>query len=166
MSPRFFIERPVFATVMAIVLVIAGLVAGRSLPVAQYPEIAPPTVQVIATYPGASAETLARTVAAPLEEQLSGVERLLYYSSSSSSNGQTTITITFEVGTDIDKATANVNNRVQLATPRLPDEVRRNGIVVAKQSNNFLLVFAVHSPDNSRDTLGRQARRPRRPASS
>jgi multidrug efflux pump len=153
MSPRFFIERPVFATVMAIVLVIAGLVAGRSLPVAQYPEIAPPTVQVIATYPGASAETLARTVAAPLEEQLSGVERLLYYSSSSSSNGQTTITITFEVGTDIDKATANVNNRVQLATPRLPDEVRRNGIVVAKQSNNFLLVFAVHSPDNSRDTL-------------
>jgi multidrug efflux pump len=153
MSPRFFIERPVFATVMAIVLVIAGLVAGRSLPVAQYPEIAPPTVQVIATYPGASAETLARTVAAPLEEQLSGVERLLYYGSSSSSNGQTTITITFEVGTDIDKATANVNNRVQLATPRLPDEVRRNGIVVAKQSNNFLLVFAVHSPDNSRDTL-------------
>jgi multidrug efflux pump len=150
---RFFIERPVFATVLAIILVLAGLVSARSLPVAQYPEIAPPTVTITATYPGASAETLARTVAAPIEEQLSGVENLLYFNSSSASNGQTTITATFEVGTDVDKATFNVNNRVQLATPRLPDEVRRNGVQVAKRSSNFLLVVAVNSPDLSRDTL-------------
>ncbi len=150
---RFFIERPVFATVLALVLVIAGLVASRVLPVAQYPEIAPPTVTITATYPGASAETLALTVAAPIEEQLSGIENLLYFNSSSSSNGQTTITATFDVGTDIDKATFNVNNRVQLATPRLPDEVRRNGVQVAKRSENFLLVVGLNSPDNSRDTL-------------
>ena len=153
MFSRFFIERPVFATVLAIVIVLAGLVSAVSLPIAQYPEIAPPTVTITATYPGASAETLARTVAAPIEEQLSGVENLLYFNSSSSSNGQTTITATFEVGTDIDKATFNVNNRVQLATPRLPDEVRRNGVQVAKRSNNFLLVVALNSPDESRDTL-------------
>lgn len=153
MFSRFFIERPVFATVMAIVLVLGGLVAARALPVAQYPDIAPPTVQIIASYPGASAETLARTVAAPIEEQLSGVEGLLYFNSSSASNGQMTITATFEVGTDIDKATFNINNRVQRATPRLPDEVRRNGVQVAKQSNNFLLVIAINSPDLSRDTL-------------
>ncbi len=150
---RFFIERPVFATVLALVLVIAGLVASRVLPVAQYPEIAPPTVTITATYPGASAETLALTVAAPIEEQLSGIENLLYFNSSSSSNGQTTITATFDVGTDIDKATFNVNNRVQLATPRLPDEVRRNGVQVAKRSENFLMVVGLNSPDNSRDTL-------------
>ncbi len=153
MFSRFFIERPVFATVLAIVIALAGLVSARVLPVAQYPEIAPPTVQIIANYPGASAETLARTVAAPIEEQLSGVEGLLYFNSSSASNGQMTITATFEVGTDVDKATFNVNNRVQRATPRLPDEVRRNGVQVAKQSNNFLLVIAVNSPDLSRDTL-------------
>ncbi|MFZ2651712.1 MAG: multidrug efflux RND transporter permease subunit [Burkholderiaceae bacterium] len=150
---RFFIERPVFASVMALVLVIAGLMAARALPIAQYPEIAPPTVTITANYPGASAETLALTVAAPIEEQLSGVENLLYFNSSSASNGQAIITATFEVGTDIDKATFNVNNRVQLATPRLPDEVRRSGIQVVKRSNNFLLVIAVNSPDQSRDTL-------------
>ncbi len=150
---RFFIERPVFATVMAIILVLAGLVSVRFLPVAQYPEIAPPTVTISASYPGASAETLARTVAAPIEEQLSGVENLLYFNSSSASNGQTTITATFDVGTDVDKATFNINNRVQLATPRLPDEVRRNGVQVAKRSSNFLLVIAVNSPGGERDTL-------------
>ena len=150
---RFFIERPVFATVLAIILVLAGMVSASILPISQYPEIAPPTVTITANYPGASAETLARTVAAPIEEQLSGIEKLLYFNSSSASNGQTTITATFDVGTDIDKATFNVNNRVQLATPRLPDEVRRNGVQVAKRSSNFLLVVAVNSPDKSRDTL-------------
>ena len=150
---RFFIERPVFASVLALVLVIAGLMAARTLPIAQYPEIAPPTVTITANYPGASAETLALTVNAPIEEQLSGVENLLYFNSSAASNGQAIITATFEVGTDIDKATFNVNNRVQLATPRLPDEVRRSGIQVVKRSNNFLLVIAVNSPDLSRDTL-------------
>ncbi|MCL4696971.1 MAG: multidrug efflux RND transporter permease subunit [Burkholderiaceae bacterium] len=153
MSSRFFIERPVFAAVMSIVIVLAGLVALRILPIAQYPEIAPPVVTITATYPGASAETLATTVAAPIEEQLSGVENLLYFQSSSSSNGQTTITATFEVGTDIDKATFNVNNRVQLATPRLPDEVRRNGVVVAKRSMSFLLVVALTSPKGTFDQL-------------
>lgn len=137
---------------LSIVIVLAGLVALRILPIAQYPEIVPPTV-TITTYPGASAETLARTVAAPIEEQLSGIENLLYFNSTSSSNGTVTITATFEVGTDIDKATFNVNNRVQLATPRLPDEVRRNGVVVAKRSENFLLVIALNSPKRTYDGL-------------
>ena len=128
MNSRFFIERPVFAAVLSIVIVLAGLVALKILPVAQYPEIAPPTVTITATYPGASAETLAKTVAGPIEEQLSGIENLLYFSSNSSSNGQSVITATFEVGTDVDKPTFNINNRVQLATPRLPDDVRRNGV--------------------------------------
>lgn len=150
---EFFIERPIFATVMAIIIVLAGLVAAKILPVAQYPEIAPPTVTITATYPGASAETLSKTVAAPIEEQLSGVENLLYFNSSSSSNGVTTITATFEVGTDIDKATFNVNNRVQLATPRLPDDVRRNGVTVAKRSDNILLVVALNSPHSTYDAL-------------
>lgn len=150
---RFFIERPVFATVLSVIIVLAGLVSALILPVAQYPEIAPPTVTITATYPGASAETLARTVAAPIEEQLSGIEGMLYFNSSSSSNGTVTITATFEVGTDTDEATFNVNNRVQLATPRLPDEVRRNGVIVAKRSNNFLLVIALNSPKGSKDTL-------------
>jgi hydrophobe/amphiphile efflux-1 (HAE1) family protein len=153
MLSRFFIDRPVFAAVLSIILVLAGLVSLRILPIAQYPEIAPPTVTITATYPGASAETLAKTVAAPIEEQLSGVENLLYFSSSSSSNGQTVITATFEVGTDVDKATFNLNNRVQLASPRLPDEVRRNGVVVAKRSNNFLLVVALNSPKSTYDSL-------------
>ena len=153
MNSRFFIERPVFAAVLSIIIVLAGLVALKILPIAQYPEIAPPTVSITATYPGASAETLATTVAAPIEEQLSGVENLLYYSSNSSSNGQAVITATFEVGTDVDQAVVNVNNRVQLATPRLPDEVRRNGVVVAKRSNNFLVVVALNSPNSTYDSL-------------
>src|SRR3982750_2526811 len=101
---RFFISRPIFAAVISIVIAIAGLVASGVLPVAQYPEIAPPTVTITATYPGASAETLSRTVAAPIEEQLSGVENLMYFSSSSASNGAVTITATFEVGSNVDKA--------------------------------------------------------------
>ncbi|MEJ2650390.1 MAG: multidrug efflux RND transporter permease subunit [Gammaproteobacteria bacterium] len=150
---KFFIERPIFATVLAIIIVISGLVAANILPIAQYPEIAPPTVTIRASYPGASAETLAKTVAAPIEEQLSGVENLLYFNSTSSSNGSINITATFEVGTDIDKATFDVNNRVQLATPRLPDEVRRYGVTVAKRSQNILLVAALNSPDKSRKML-------------
>ncbi|MEP7208442.1 MAG: multidrug efflux RND transporter permease subunit [Casimicrobiaceae bacterium] len=150
---KFFIERPIFATVLAIIIVLAGLAAAKILPIAQYPQIAPPTVTITAVYPGASAETLAKTVAAPIEEQLSGVENLLYFNSSSASNGVTNITATFEVGTDIDKATFNVNNRVQLATPRLPDEVRRNGITVAKRSQNILLVVALNSPNSTYDAL-------------
>src|SRR6267378_4211751 len=150
---RFFIHRPVFAGVIAIIIVLAGLVAAKLLAVAQYPEIAPPTVLITTTYPGASAETLAKTVAAPIEEQLSGIERLSYFSSSSSSNGSLSITVTFEPGTNVDQSVFNVNNRVQIALPRLPDEVRRNGVIVQKRSFDILLVVALISPDNQRDTL-------------
>src|SRR5436190_5588290 len=150
---RFFIHRPVFAGVIAIVIVLAGLVAAKLLAVAQYPEIAPPTVLITTTYPGASAETLAKTVAAPIEEQLSGVERLSYFNSSSSSTGTLSITVTFEPGTNVDQAVFNVNNRVQIALPRLPDDVRRNGVIVQKRSFDILNVVALVSPDQSRDTL-------------
>src|SRR3569832_1789569 len=150
---RFFIERPIFATVLAIILVIAGLVSASILPIAQYPVFLLPTVTITASYPGASAETLAKTVAAPIEEQLSGVADLLYFNSTAASNGTITITATFEGGSDIDKATFIVNNRVQLATPRLPDEVRRNGVIVAKRSTNILLVVALNSPKSTYDML-------------
>jgi multidrug efflux pump len=150
---RFFIHRPVFAGVIAIVIVLAGLLAAKLLAVAQYPEIAPPTVLVTTSYPGASAETLSRTVAAPIEEQLSGVERLTYFSSTSSSNGNLQVTVTFEPGTNVDQAIFEVNNRVQRALPRLPDEVRRNGVIVQKRSFDILLVVSLVSPGNLRDTL-------------
>lgn len=150
---KFFIERPIFATVLAIILMLAGLVAASILPIAQYPEIAPPTVTITAVYPGASAETLSKTVAAPIEQQLSGVENLLYFNSTAASNGTLSITATFEVGTDVDKATFNINNRVQLATPRLPEEVRRTGVTVAKRSQNILLVVALNSPKSTYDML-------------
>jgi HAE1 family hydrophobic/amphiphilic exporter-1/multidrug efflux pump len=149
----FFISRPIFAGVISIIITVAGLVASQVLPIAQYPEIAPPTVTITATYPGASAETLSKTVAAPIEEQLSGVEGLLYFSSASASNGVLTITATFEVGTDINNATIQVNNRVQIALPRLPDDVRRTGVVVQKRSTDILLAVAVSSTDPRYDTL-------------
>ena len=150
---RFFIFRPVFAGVLAILIVIAGLVAVKVLPVAQYPEIAPPTVTITTTYPGASADTIARTVAAPIEEQLSGVEKLSYFNSSASSTGAVSITATFEPGTNVDNAVFNVNNRVQLAVPRLPDEVRRNGVIVQKRSTDILLVVSLISPKSRFTTL-------------
>jgi multidrug efflux pump len=153
MFSRFFIHRPVFAGVMAIIIVLAGLVASQILPIAQFPEIAPPTVIITTTYPGASAETVARTVAAPIEEQLSGVENLSYFGSSSSSNGSLSITGTFEPGTNVDQAIFNVNNRVQRALPRLPDEVRRNGVIVQKRSFDILVVVTLNSPGEKRDTL-------------
>jgi hydrophobe/amphiphile efflux-1 (HAE1) family protein len=150
---RFFIYRPVFAGVLAIIIVIGGLVAAKILPVAQYPEIAPPTVAITTTYPGASAETIARTVAAPIEEQLSGVEKLSFFNSTSSSTGAVTITVTFEPGTNVDNAVFNVNNRVQLATPRLPDEVRRQGVIVQKRSTDILMVVSLISPKSRYNTL-------------
>src|SRR3954462_7203992 len=149
---RFFIERPIFASVLSIIILLAGLVSAFGLPVSQYPEIAPPTVTISSSYPGASAETLSKTVAAPIEEQLSGIENLIYFASSAAADGTIGITVTFEVGTDIDKAVLQTNNRVQLALPRLPDEVRRNGVVVQKRSNDILLVVALQSPKGSRTT--------------
>jgi len=150
---KFFIHRPVFAGVIAIIIVLAGFLAANLLAVAQYPEIAPPTVLITTSYPGASAETLSRTVAAPIEEQLSGVEKLSFFSSTSSSNGSLQITATFEPGTNVDQSVFNVNNRVQIALPRLPDEVRRNGVIVQKRSFDILLVVSMVSPGNARDTL-------------
>ncbi|MDR2366308.1 MAG: efflux RND transporter permease subunit, partial [Zoogloeaceae bacterium] len=146
----FFIDRPVFSAVISIVIVIAGLVAANVLPVAMYPQIAPPTIVVVANYPGASAETLARTVAAPIEEQLNGIDDLTYFNSSATADGQVTITITFRVGSDANMALINVNNRVSIAEPRLPEEVRRNGVVVYKRSTDILKVFGVYSGEHSR----------------
>ena len=150
---RFFINRPIFASVISIIIVIAGLVAAQVLPIAQYPQIAPPTVLITATYPGASAETLAKTVAAPIEEQLNGVENMVYFTSSASANGQVTITATFEVGTNVDMASVNVNNRVKAAEPRLPEAVRRNGVIVQKRSNDILQVVALKSDAGKYSTL-------------
>ena len=149
---RFFIERPIFASVIAIIIVLAGVVASQVLPVAQYPEIAPPTVTITATYPGASAETLSKTVAAPIEEQLSGVEKMIYFNSSAAADGTVTITATFEVGTNVDTAVFQLNNRVQIAYPRLPQEVQRNGVIVQKRSTDILLVVGLLSTTGSMTT--------------
>lgn len=153
MFSRYFIDRPIFAFVIGIFICLAGLAAMRSLPIAQYPEIAPPVVQVMAMYPGASSEVLEQTVAAPLENAITGVEGMMYMSSTSTSAGMTTIFITFEIGTDIDQAAVNVNNRVSKVEARLPEEVRRQGITVEKGSSSFLQVLAFYSPDGSRDDL-------------
>lgn len=150
---KFFITRPIFASVLSIIIVLAGLAAALQLPIAQYPQIAPPTVLITATYPGASAETLSKTVAAPIEEQLSGVEGLLYFNSSADSSGTLTITATFEIGTDVNQATFNVSNRVNIALPRLPDEVRRTGLVVQKRSNDILLVIMLTDKQKKYDPL-------------
>ncbi|MCQ8877027.1 multidrug efflux RND transporter permease subunit [Pseudoalteromonas shioyasakiensis] len=153
MFSRYFIDRPIFAFVISIVIVLAGLAAMRSLPVAQYPEIAPPVVQVTAAYPGASAQVLEQTVAAPIENAITGVEGMMYMASTSTSSGATTIEVTFEIGTDIDQAAVNVNNRVKQVEARLPEETRRQGVVVQKGSSSFLQVHAFYSPDGSRDSL-------------
>src|SRR6195256_6314348 len=153
MFSRFFIDRPIFAAVLSIFIVIAGLASMRVLPIAQYPEIAPPAVTVRAIYPGASAEVVEQTVAAPLENQITGVENMLYMSSTSTSSGVVEIQVTFEIGADVDKAALNVNNRVKQAEPRLPQEVRRQGVSVEKGSASFLQVIAFTSPDGSRDDL-------------
>ncbi|MER0170025.1 MAG: multidrug efflux RND transporter permease subunit [Nitrosomonas sp.] len=150
---QFFITRPIFASVLSIIIVLAGLAAATQLPIEQYPKITPPTVIVTATFPGANADTMIKTVAAPIEEKLSAIEGLLYFSSSADSSGRLTITITFEIGTDIDRATFNVSNEINTALARLPDEVRRSGITVQKRSNDLLLVFAVTSKDPKHTTL-------------
>jgi len=153
MFSRFFIDRPIFAAVLSIFIVIAGLAAIRVLPVAQYPEIAPPVVTVRAIYPGASAATLEQTVAAPLENAINGVEDMMYMSSTSASNGAVEMQVTFNIGADVDKAALNVNNRVKQAEARLPLEVRRQGVTVEKGSSAFLQVIAFSSPDSRYDGL-------------
>ena len=153
MFSRFFIDRPIFAAVLSIFIVIAGLAAMRNLPIAQYPEIAPPVVTVTASYPGASAGVIEQTVAAPLENQINGVEHMIYMSSTSTSNGQVQIRVTFDIGTDIDRAAVNINNRVRQVEPRLPADVRRLGVTVEKSSSSFLLVAAFYSPESRYDDL-------------
>lgn len=153
MIADFFIKRPVFAVVLSILITLAGLVAMRALPIEQYPQIVPPQVTVTATYPGASAEVIASTVAAPLEQEINGVDDMLYMSSTSSGSGVTSINVTFKIGTDADQATINVNNRVQAALAKMPAEVRQYGVSVKKQSSAFLQVIAMYSPDDSMDQV-------------
>ena len=148
-----FIDRPILATVLSVFVTLIGLGALAILPVAQYPEIVPPTVQITTNYPGASAETVARTVATPLEQQINGVENMLYMSSQSTGDGKLTVTVTFRIGTDLNVAQMLTQNRVQDALPRLPDDVQRLGVQVRKATPSILLAVHLHSPDKSRDTL-------------
>jgi hydrophobe/amphiphile efflux-1 (HAE1) family protein len=150
---HFFITRPVFAAVLSIVMIIAGALAILALPVSQYPEIAPPTVTVTTSYPGANAQTVAETVATPIEEQVNGVENMLYMSSQSTNDGAMKLTITFKVGTNLDVAQVQVQNRVAIAQPELPPEVQQVGLTIKKASPDITLVAALYSPDNSHDTL-------------
>ncbi|WP_439815786.1 efflux RND transporter permease subunit [Zavarzinia sp. CC-PAN008] len=149
----FFLGRPVFAIVVAILMVIIGAIAGSTLPVSQYPDITPPQVVVSATYAGASAEVVADSVVTPLEQQINGVDNMLYMSSNSANDGSASITITFKIGTDVDLATVNVQNRVSRATPLLPEVVNRTGVVVQKQQPNIMTVVELNSPDRSRDEV-------------
>ena len=149
----FFIKRPIFSAVLSLIIVLIGGLALLNLPLSQYPQIAPPTVTVVASYPGASPEALVNNVAAPLEEQINGVEGLLYYSSNASSSGALSITVTFENGVDPDMATILVANRVKLAEPRLPEEVRRLGVITKKRSNDVLMSVSILSPKATRDSV-------------
>src|SRR5260370_15725745 len=150
---HFFIERPRFATVLSAFVTLLGLGALAILQVGQYPEIVPPTVQITTIYPGASADTVARTVATPLEQQINGVENMLYMSSQSTGDGKLTITVTFQIGTDLNIAQMLTQNRVQDALPRLPEDVQRLGVQVRKSTPNILLAVHLMSPDSSRDDL-------------
>lgn len=153
MFSKFFINRPVFATVLALIIVVAGLVTLNILPVAQFPDITPPTVQVSAVYPGANAETVAQTVGIPIEQQVNGVDGMLYMSSTSSSSGAYSLTITFAVGTDIDMATVQVQNRVSVAQSSLPEPVVVQGVTVQKQSSNIVMFLTMTAQDSIYDGL-------------
>jgi HAE1 family hydrophobic/amphiphilic exporter-1 len=153
MFSKFFIEHPIFASVISIVVVLAGLVSVGQLPISQYPEITPPTVEVKAFYPGANAAVVAETVAAPIEQEVIGVENMIYMSSVSAGDGSYTLTVTFEVGTDLDMASILVQNRVTLAEPKLPEEVKRQGVNTKKKSPNIILIASLSSPDDRYDEL-------------
>lgn len=150
---HFFIDRPIFASVLSVVILIVGGLAYFTLPVSQYPEIALPTVVVTASYPGATPETIAETVATPIEQEVNGVENMLYMESQSTTDGTMTLTVTFELGTDVDQAQVLVQNRVSVAEARLPEEARRIGVTTRKSSPELLLVVHLISPDDSRDQL-------------
>jgi hydrophobe/amphiphile efflux-1 (HAE1) family protein len=150
---HFFVDRPIFATVLAVFIVLVGAAAYFTLPVAQYPEIAPPTIVINATYPGASAEVVSDTVSTPLEQQINGVEHMLYMSSQATADGNLQLTVTFALGTNLDIAQVLVQNRVAIAEPQLPEEVRRIGVTVKKNSPDLMMVIHLSSPDGSRDQL-------------
>jgi len=153
MFVNFFIDRPIFASVISIVIVLAGIITLTTLPVALFPEITPPQIQVEAKYSGASAEVLEQIVAGPIEQEVNGVENMLYMSSNSSSDGRMVLTVTFEVGTDMNVAAVDVQNRVALAENSLPEEVVRQGITVKKQSSSMTLIVALSSPNQSYDAV-------------
>src|SRR5919201_4387740 len=153
MGSRFFIERPIFAAVLSIVIVVIGLVALQVLPIAQFPEISPPVVQVEADYPGASAEVVADSVARTIEVQLPGIDNLLYYDSTSTNDGHVSIRLTFEIGTNVDIAQVQTQNREKLAEPQLPPDVVRQGISIKKFSPDLLAVIAMSSSDPTHDTV-------------
>src|SRR6267143_4707607 len=148
---HFFVDRPIFASVISIILTLVGVIAFRALPISEYPEIAPPTVVVNATYAGATAEVIAQTVAAPIEQEINGVDNMLYVVSQSTGNGAVSISVVFKPGTNIDQAQVLVQNRVSVALPRLPQEVQRIGVTVRKNSPDLMLVIHLISPDGSLD---------------
>src|SRR5262249_51192454 len=150
---HFFIDRPIFASVLSIVIVIVGALAAFQLPIAQFPNIVPPTVVVTARYPGANPQVLADTVAAPIEQEVNGAEDMLYMSAQCAGDGSMTLTITFKLGADIDKAQVQVQNRVSVAEPKLPEEVRRLGVSTAKRSPDITLVVNLISPNGRYDKL-------------
>src|SRR5438034_859404 len=150
---RFFIDRPVFAMVIAIVTVIVGAVAIPNLPIATYPQVVPPVVQIVANYRGGNSQDLEKTVAQPIEQQLVGLDGMLYFFSRSSNDGTLTIDVTYELGTDIDLAAVKTQNKVNLALPLLPPEVQREGVTVKKVSSAFLMAICVYAPDGSYDSL-------------
>src|SRR5438067_7729503 len=153
MFSHFFIDRPIFASVLSIIITLTGGIAVFTLPIAQYPEITPPTVEVSASYPGANAQVVADTVAAPIEQQVNGVENMMYMSSQCTNDGTYTLTVTFKPGVDLNMAQVLVQNRESLAEPILPDLVKRRGVSVKKKSPSILMIVNVFSPDKSRDSL-------------
>ena len=153
MLSRYFIERPILASVVSILIVFAGAISMFGLPIAQYPEIVPPVVQVTAYYPGADPQVIAETVAAPIEQQVNGVENMLYMSSQSAADGSYTLNVTFELGTNIDMNTVLTQNRVSAAMAQLPEDVQRQGVTTKKVSSALIMVLSVFSPDNRYDDL-------------